>query len=57
MTNPLKESIKYRLKHERHQLKKSKPRQRRLNLQFLLVISVLLGLIATLFRVISLFIH
>nr|WP_172953736.1 hypothetical protein [Streptococcus gallolyticus] len=54
MTNPLKESITQRLAKERRALPSKKERPRQLTIRFLLILSVLLGFIATLFRLISL---
>ncbi len=53
--NPLKDSIAQRMDEERHRIPKEKKERKKFNFQVILIISILIGLILSVLRLITYF--
>ncbi|HFI0447359.1 hypothetical protein NOL04_08840 [Streptococcus suis] len=53
--NPLKDSISRRIDEERHQIPKEKKENKKFDFQLILIISILIGLLLTILRLVTYF--
>ncbi|BCP58271.1 TPA: hypothetical protein ACGO3I_001620 [Streptococcus suis] len=53
--NPLKDSISRRMDEERHQIPKEKKENKKFDFQLILIISILIGLLLTILRLVTYF--